>query len=225
MTWRDWIRGVEVEPSLYAADFLRLGEQIETLIAAGARIFHVDVGDGRFIPPVTMGPVVVQAIAPPVHDAGGRIDCHLMVDDPCDQLEQIAAAGADSVTFHVETVRDPEQAIAQARGHDLGVGMALNPDTPVEVAAGPSQDLDLVLVMSVHPGYSGQAFLPQSVERIHRLRELLPESTLIGVDGGIRQENAHMVREAGADLVVAASAIFYTDDIAAAYSSLVRALG
>ncbi len=225
MAWREWIRGVEVEPSIYAADFRRLGEQIETLLAAGARVFHVDVGDGRFIPPVTFGAVVVRSIAPLVHAAGGRLDCHLMVDDPCGQFEQIAAAGGDGVTFHLEAVRDPAAVIAEARAQGLAVGMAIKPETPVEAALPHAGDLDLVLVMSVHPGYSGQAFIPEAVERIERLRALLPAETLIEVDGGIKPDNIAAVRAAGAELIVVASAIFYEDDIAGAYAELARAVG
>lgn len=224
MPWRDWVRGAEIEPSLYAADFLHLGDQIAALLEAGARIFHVDVGDGKFIPPVTIGPVVVQAIAPLVHEAGGRLDCHLMVDDPTGQYDQLAAAGADSVTFHVEAVDDPAAAIADARAHGLAAGVALSPDTPVERAVEAADGAELVLCMSVHPGYSGQAFLPESVERIERLRASLPSSILVGVDGGIRQDNVRTVREAGADLIVAATAIFGADDIAAAYRGLADAV-
>jgi ribulose-phosphate 3-epimerase len=222
--WSDWIRGAEIEPSIYAADFLRLGEQLETLVDAGARIFHVDVGDGRFIPPVTIGPIVVQSVAPLVHAAGGRIDCHLMVDDPVGQFEPIAAAGGDSVTFHQEAVDDPAATIAKARAQGLGVGMALKPETSLERAVDVAAELDFVLVMSVHPGFSGQAFLPEAVGRIARLRELLPETTLIGVDGGVNPENVAAVHAAGAELIVAASAIFYEDDVAAAYTGLARAV-
>jgi ribulose-phosphate 3-epimerase len=224
MSWDGWARGVEIEPSLYAADFLRLGEQIDTLLAAGARIFHVDVGDGRFIPPVTIGPVVVQAIAPVVHGAGGRLDCHLMVDDPTDQLRLIAAAGGDSVTFHVEVVEDPQAVIALAREHGLGVGVACNPDTPVEQAAAAARGADLVLCMTVHPGYSGQTFLPGSLDRLHRLRELVDGELLVQVDGGLTAENVAAVRAAGADLIVAGSAIFHQDDIASAYRGLAAAV-
>ena len=225
MGWRDRVRGVEIEPSIYAADFLRLGEQLETLLGAGVRIFHVDVGDGHFIPPVTIGPVVVESIAPLVHGAGGRIDCHLMVDDPMGQLPLIAAAGGDSASFHLETVDAPGRVVARARELGLGVGLAVNPETPVEAAAEAAEGVDLVLVMSVHPGYSGQAFLPESVERIARLRELLPTEVLIEVDGGIKPDNVANVRSAGAQLIVAASAIFYEDDIADAYRRLVQAAG
>ena len=108
MGWSGWIRGgVEVEPSLYAADFRRLGEQIDELLAAGCRVFHFDCGDGHFVPPVTIGPVVLRSIAPEIHAAGGVLDCHLMVDDPTHHLEEFAASGADSVTFHVEAAVDP----------------------------------------------------------------------------------------------------------------------
>ncbi len=224
MGWRDWIGGVEIEPSLYAADFLRLGEQIETLLAAGARVFHVDVGDGRFIPPVTIGPVVVQAVAPVVHRAGGRLDCHLMVDAPDAHFEQIRQAGGDSVTFHLEVCSDPAAAVAAARACDLGVGIAINPDTPIEAAADAARDVDLVLCMSVHPGYSGQAFIPESLERVRGLRGLLGPALLIQVDGGVTPDNVGVVREAGADLIVAGSAIFYHGDVAGAYEGLVRAV-
>jgi ribulose-phosphate 3-epimerase len=225
MAWREWVQGPEIEPSLYAADFLRLGEQITALLGAGARIFHVDVGDGRFIPPVTIGPVVVQAVAPLVHGAGGRIDCHLMVDDPRGQFAQLAAAGADSVTFHVEAVDDPTGAIEDARGHGLAAGVAFSPETPVEKALAASAAAELVLCMSVHPGYSGQAFLPESIGRIERLRDALPASLLVGVDGGIREDNVEAVQRAGADLIVAATAIFGADDITAAYRGLAAAVG
>lgn len=224
MPWRDWIRGTEVEPSIYAADFLCLGEQIEILLAAGARIFHVDVGDGKFIPPVTFGPVVVQAIAPVIHAQGGRIDCHLMIEDPAGQLEQLAAAGADSITFHYEAVEEPDAVIAAAREHGLAVGMALKPETPLQPAVALAPQLDLVLMMSIHPGFSGQEFLPGAIDRIARLREQLPDETLIGVDGGVKRDNAAGVHAAGAELLVAASAIFYEDDIASAYTGLARAV-
>ena len=224
MSWSGWTRGAEIEPSLYAADFLRLGEQLDTLLTAGARLFHVDVGDGSFIPPVTIGPIVVQAVAPVVHAAGGRLDCHLMVDDPREQLKLIAAAGGDSVTFHVEVVEDPQAVIALAREHGLGVGVACNPDTPVEQLAAAGRGADLVLCMSVHPGYSGQPFLPASLERLGRLRELVGPDLLVQVDGGVTGENVAAVRDAGANLIVAGSSIFYHDDIAAAYGALAAAV-
>lgn len=224
MSWRQWVRGTEVEPSIYAADFLRLGAQLDSLIAAGARIFHVDVGDGRFIPPVTVGAVVVEAIAPVVHEAGGRIDCHLMVADPIGQFPQMAAAGGDSVTFHLEAVDDPAAAVAGAREAGLRVGVAFNPETSVEAAVAGAVGADLVLCMSVHPGYSGQVFLPGSLARVRRVRELVSDATLVQIDGGVGVANVRSVREAGADLIVAASAIFDPDDVAAAYGVLADAV-
>jgi ribulose-phosphate 3-epimerase len=127
--WRDWIRTVEVEPSIYAADMAHLGEQIQHLLNAGARVFHFDVGDGHFVEPITMGPVVLRAIAPAIHSAGGVIDVHLMVTNPEHHFEQIKAAGGDSVTFHVEATEEPWSAISLARSHGLGVGVAFNPET------------------------------------------------------------------------------------------------
>lgn len=224
MSWKDWVREIEVEPSLYAANFLHLGDQIQALLGAGARIFHVDVGDGRFIPPVTIGPVVVQSIASVIHAAGGRLDCHLMVDDPTEQLRLIKVAGGDSVTFHLEAAPDVRAVVALARELELGVGLAFNPDSPVEAAVAAATATDLLLCMSVHPGYSGQSFIPESLDRIRRLRELVAPGTLIQVDGGLTDQNINAVREAGADLLVAGSAIFYAEDVAAAYTGLVEAI-
>src|SRR6476620_3325554 len=117
MTWDRWIRTVEVEPSLYAADFSRLGEQVEVLLRTVARVFHFDVGDGHFVEPVTIGPVVLNSISPLVHEMGGVLDCHLMVDNPTRHFPQIAAAGGDSVTFHYEVTNDVPATIAAAREH------------------------------------------------------------------------------------------------------------
>jgi ribulose-phosphate 3-epimerase len=223
MTWQD-VRAVEIEPSLYAADFLRLGEQIEALLAAGVRIFHFDVGDGHFVPPVTIGPVVLRAIAPVVHEAGGMIDCHLMVDDPVHHFREIAESGGDSVTFHAEVTVEPWETIKQARDLELGVGVAFNPETEVEAAVEAALGADLALCMSIHPGYSGQEFLPDSLWRIRRLRKELPSSLFVQVDGGITAENAADVRKMGADLIVAGSAIFGMEDLPRAYLRLAKAL-
>ena len=136
MGWSDWIRDrVEVEPSLYAADFARLGEQLDLLLDAGCRIFHFDIGDGHFVPPVTIGPVVLRSIAPMIHAGGGVLDCHLMVTDPAHHFEEIAASGGDSVTFHVEATTDHAGVAAAARSHGLAVGVAFNPGTEPDVAA------------------------------------------------------------------------------------------
>jgi ribulose-phosphate 3-epimerase len=224
MGWRDWVRTAEVEPSLYAANFARLGSQVESLLATGARVFHFDVGDGHFIEPVTLGPIVLKDIAPMIHAAGGVIDCHLMVENPMHHFAQMKDAGGDSVTFHVEASDEPWKAIALARDLGLGVGVAFNPETAVETAIEASLGADFALCMSIHPGYSGQEFLPDSLWRISRLRKELPSSLYVQVDGGITQENIADVRKVGADLIVAGSAIFGMEDLPRAYSRLAKAL-
>jgi ribulose-phosphate 3-epimerase len=224
MSWREWIRTVEVEPSLYAADFARLGEQIDELLPAGCRIFHFDVGDGHFIEPVTIGPVVLESIAPMVHEAGGRLDCHLMVDNPFRHFPQISRAGGDSATFHYEVVDDVPATIAAAREQGLQVGVAFNPESEPEDVAAVAGDADIVLCMSIHPGYSGQKFMPDALERIARLRAALPQPVYVQVDGGIGPDNVRSANEAGAELFVAGSAIFGGDDVAHAYEGLIRDL-
>jgi ribulose-phosphate 3-epimerase len=222
MSWAEWADAVEIEPSIYASDFSRLGEQLGSLRAAGAKVFHFDVGDGHFIPEITIGPVVAAAISPLTRGWGARLDCHLMVSEPEKHFEAIAKAGGDSVTFHVEACDEPARAIGHARSLGLGVGLALNPETAVEDAARAADGADLVLCMSIHPGYSGQAFMPEALDRIGRLRELLPSGVRLQVDGGINSGSARAARDAGADLLVAGSAIFWKDDPAAAYAELVE---
>ncbi|HET8653701.1 MAG TPA: ribulose-phosphate 3-epimerase [Gaiellaceae bacterium] len=225
MPWRDWMRTVEVEPSLYAADFSRLGEQIETVMKAGARIFQFDVGDGHFVEPITIGPIVLESIAPLVHRLGGRLDCHLMVEEPQRHFEAIARAGGDSVTFHIEAVGDPGEVARQAREQELQVGLAFKPETEPEEAGAAAEPFDLVVCMSIEPGYSGQAFMPEALGRIERLRELLPDDKPIQVDGGVGRDNIRLLRDAGAALFVAGTSVFGQDDIARAYEELVRELG
>ncbi len=222
MSWAEWADPVEIEPSIYASDFSRLGEQLGALHAAGAKVFHFDVGDGHFIPEITVGPIVAASISPLTRGWGARLDCHLMVREPETHFEAIAKAGGDSVTFHVEVCDEPARAVAHARSLGLGVGLAFNPETAVEDAAAAADGVDLVLCMSIHPGYSGQAFMPESLERIARLRSLVPSDVRVQVDGGVKRETARAAREAGADLLVAGSAIFWNDDPAAAYGELVR---
>jgi ribulose-phosphate 3-epimerase len=225
VAWRDWMRTVEVEPSLYAADFNRLGEQIDALLDAGTRIFHFDVGDGHFVEPVTIGPIVLQSIAPRIHAVDGAvIDCHLMVDNPTHHFAQIAKAGGDSVTFHYEAVDDVAGTIAEARALGLGVGIAFNPESDPSDVARVAGGADIVLCMSIHPGYSGQAFMPESLGRIRTLRAALSADIPIQVDGGIDQGNIRDVCGAGARLFVAGSAIFARDDLRDAYARLVHEL-
>jgi ribulose-phosphate 3-epimerase len=222
MSWREWIRTVEVEPSLYAADFARLGEQIDILLRAECRIFHFDVGDGHFVEPITIGPVVLESIAPLVHKAGGILDCHLMVDNPLRHFPQIAKAGGDSVTFHYEVVDDVPATIAAAREQGLQVGVAFNPESEPEDVAAAAGDADLVLCMSIHPGYSGQKFMPEALDRIRRLRAALPPHIFIQVDGGIDHETIGPAYVAGARLLVAGSAVFGREDLTRSYRRLLQ---
>lgn len=220
MSWAEWADVVEIEPSIYASDFSRLGEQIEALRRAGARVFHFDVGDGHFIPEITVGPVVLASISPLVRGLHARLDCHLMVAEPEGQFEAVAKTGGDSVTFHVEACDDPPRAIAAARSLGLAAGIAFNPETSVGDAVTAAEGADLVLCMSIHPGYSGQAFMPESLERLRELRAALPGSVRIQVDGGINRDTVLAAREAGADLLVAGSAVFWKDDPGSAFDEL-----
>ena len=200
MSWQDWIRTIEVEPSLYGADFSRLGAQVEVLLRAEARVFHFDVGDGHFVPPVTMGPIVLQWISPIVHAAGGVLDCHLMVENPERHFAEFAEAGADSVTVHFEACPSLREVAAL------------------------EAEVDLALCMSIHPGYSGQQFMPESLDRIRALRGLLPAEIPVQVDGGVGPDNIRELHDAGASLFVAATAIFGREDLPRAYRRLVQAL-
>jgi ribulose-phosphate 3-epimerase len=219
------IRDVEVEPSLYAADFNVLGAQIDALMDAGVRIFHYDVGDGHFVPPITIGPIVLESIGPRIRERGGTIDVHLMVDDPVHHFEQVRGAGGDSVTFHYEAVGDVPATLAAARELGLGAGVAFSPESSPEDVAAVSQDADLVLCMSIHPGYSGQPFMTEALDRIRTLRRLLPGGTPIQVDGGVGHDNAPEIVAAVATLLVVGSHIFGAPDIGAAYREIAESAG
>jgi len=226
MGWNEWVRTVEVEPSLYAADFAHLGEQIDILLRAGVRVFHFDVGDGHFVEPVTIGPIVLQSISKAIHDAGAFVDCHLMTETPEKHFRAIAEAGGDSVTVHYEACEDLPSVVRAARALNLQVGLAFKPETSATYAAHAAlaSRMDIVLCMSIEPGYSGQAFMPEAYDRIRTLRELLPRDIHIQVDGGIGAENVRAVRDAGASLFVAGSSIFGREDLPRAYRRLVQEL-
>ena len=223
MSWHEWIREREIEPSLYAANFAILGEQIETLCRAGCRIFHFDVGDGHFVEPVTMGPIVLQSISPIVHRHGGAIDVHLMVEQPARYFAPVAAAGGDSATFHFEAVDDVAATVRAAHEHQLQAGVAFNPESAPQDVARVAGDADLVLCMSIHPGYSGQSFREETFARVAALRAALPQDVLIQVDGGVGPGNIERLLDEGVRLLVAGAAIFDRDDIAAAYGELASA--
>jgi ribulose-phosphate 3-epimerase len=224
MGWSEWVRGLEVEPSLYGGDFSRLGDEVDGLLEVGVRVFHFDVGDGHFVEPITMGPIVLQWISERIHRVGSAVDVHLMVERPAKYFEAFAAAGGDSVTFHFEAVDDVAETIAAARAHGLGAGVAFNPESePADVAAVAS-GADLVLCMAIHPGYSGQPFQERTFGRVGELRSLLPADVHIQVDGGVGDDNIVRLRDDGATLFVAASSIFGGDDPPAAYQRLDRAI-
>ena len=226
MGWSEWVRTVEVEPSLYAADFAHLGDQIDVLLRAGVRIFHFDVGDGHFVEPVTMGPIVLQSISELIHDGGGHIDCHLMTEHPERHFSAVAQAGGDSVTVHYEAVEDVPRIARAARSLELQIGLAFKPETSAAYAAhaAVASNVDLILCMSIEPGYSGQPFMPEAYERISTVREIVPQHMHVQVDGGIGPENARAVHEAGATLLVAGSSIFGREDLPRAYRRLVQEL-
>src|SRR3954454_20746173 len=184
MPWNEWIRTVEVEPSLYGADFVNLGEQIEILLRAGCRVFHFDVGDGHFVEPITMGPIVLQSISPLVHGSEGILDVHLMVDEPAKHFHAVAEAGGDSVTFHYEAVDDVAATLAAAAEHGLAARLAFRPETEPEDVAAVAGRAGLVLCMAIEPGYSGQPFRPETIDRVRRLAHALPDVP-IQVDGGV----------------------------------------
>jgi ribulose-phosphate 3-epimerase len=215
-----WAR--RVEPSILSADFSRLGSQVDEVIAAGARIIHVDVMDGHFVPPITMGPLVAAAIADRVHGAGGAIDVHLMIEQPERQLEEFARAGADCITFHAEATPHANRTLSATRELGCLAGLALNPGTPIEAAFELGDAADLLLCMTVNPGWGGQSFITSSPDRVARLRALVPNPVL-AVDGGIEAETVGAVAEAGATLFVAGSAVFGDADPGTAYQRIVAA--
>jgi ribulose-phosphate 3-epimerase len=213
-----------VAPSILSADFSKLGSQVDEVMAAGARVIHVDVMDGHFVPPITLGPLVATSIADRVHAAGGAVDVHLMIEQPERQIEAFAAAGADSITFHEEATPHANRTLAAIRELGCLAGIALNPGTPAEALAELRGLADIVLCMTVNPGWGGQSFIEGSPDKVSRLVPLAGKAK-IEVDGGIDASTAGSVAKAGASLFVAGSAVFSAGDPAAAYSEIATAAG
>jgi ribulose-phosphate 3-epimerase len=204
---RELIESPRVAPSILSADFGRLGAQIAEVMDAGARVIHFDVMDGNFVPPITIGPLVLSGIADLVHDAGGVVDVHLMIASPEGQIAEFAKAGADSISFHQEATPHAHRTLSAIRELGCLAGVALNPGTPVEAVAELRGLADVVLCMSVNPGWGGQAFIETSPAKVERLRPLAGEAR-IEVDGGVDLSTAGSLASAGASLFVAGSAVF-----------------
>ena len=213
-----------IAPSILSADFARLGEQIETVMDAGARVIHVDVMDGHFVPPITIGPLIVEAIRELVHGRGGTLDVHLMIERPERQVEAFAKAGADVITIHPEATPNIHYVLKLIRELGCKAGVVINPGTPVAAVEPVAEIVDLCLCMSVNPGWGGQRYIPTSTQRLAALRELIPEEVVLEVDGGISLETIDEARAAGAQLFVTGSSVFGAGDPAEAFRALAARL-
>ncbi len=220
MSVRELLATTQVAPSILSADFSRLGAQVAEVMDAGARVIHFDVMDGQFVPPITIGPLVGAAIAEQVKAAGGVLDVHLMVEDPDRQVDAFARAGADAISFHIEATPHAHRVLAQIREAGCLAGIVLNPGTPAEAVEGLAADTDFALCMSVNPGWGGQKFIPATLDKLRRLRGSLPADVPLEVDGGVDTTTVGECVAAGANLLVAGSAVFGADDPGAAFRAI-----
>jgi ribulose-phosphate 3-epimerase len=224
-TPRELLRGVRVAPSILSADFGRLQEQVKEVLDAGARVIHVDVMDGHFVPPITIGPLVVSGLAEPVRAAGAMLDVHLMIERPERHVGEFVKAGAHSVTFHAEATPHLAYAADCIRSDGACVGVAINPGTPPEALSEMAGGIDMALCMTVNPGWGGQAFIERSLEKLPRVRAIVGENVALEVDGGMEPDTAARCRGAGASVFVAGSAIFDSSEPGQAYREIAAAVG
>jgi ribulose-phosphate 3-epimerase len=219
------LQDIRIAPSILASDFANLGEQVELVMDAGARVIHVDVMDGRFVPPISIGALVVDALRDLVHEREGMLDVHLMIERPEGRIEEFATAGADSIAVHQEATPHVHYALKAVREAGLHAGLAINPGTAPEAVLPLAEMFDHVLCMTVNPGWGGQPYIETSTAKIARLRELLGPGVPIQVDGGIGAANAGAAAAAGATLFVAGSSLYGADDPTAAYREIAAAAG
>ncbi|MGH2912970.1 MAG: ribulose-phosphate 3-epimerase [Solirubrobacteraceae bacterium] len=221
----DLLREVRVAPSILSADFARLGGQVQEVLDAGARVIHVDVMDGHFVPPITIGPLVVAALREQAEGAGAVLDVHLMIERPERQIPEFLKAGAHSITFHAEATPHAAYAASLVRDGGATAGVAINPATPVGALAEVSSAIDLALCMTINPGWAGQPLIERTLDKVTRLRHIIGEGVALEVDGGVDPNTAPRCRAAGANLFVAGSAIFGAPDPAETYRAIVEAAG
>jgi ribulose-phosphate 3-epimerase len=217
--------GKRVAPSILAADWSRMGEQVREVMDAGASVIHVDVMDGHFVPPITMGPQMVSSLADQVHGADGWLDVHLMIERPEHQVDEFAKAGADSISIHWEATPHVHYALKAVREAGCVPGLAINPATAPETITGVEDAFDILLCMTVNPGWGGQEYIAASKDKIRRLRSILANRVAIEADGGVDDDTARPSAEAGARLLVAGSAVFGGPDPAEAYRRVAAAAG
>ncbi|MHB9089595.1 MAG: ribulose-phosphate 3-epimerase [Thermoleophilia bacterium] len=216
----DLLTTYQLAPSILSADFSRLGEQVRLVMDAGVRVILVDVMDGHFVPNITIGPFVVAAISEQVHDAGGVLDCHLMIENPERYIDAFAKAGADWINVHVETCDHLNMTLKQIRDAGCKAGVTINPSTPLVAIQEVAGDIDFALMMTVNPGFSGQSFIESVVPKITRARTLLPPEVGLQVDGGIALDTIDAALATGANILVAGSAVYGASDPAEAARDL-----